>query len=217
MSTFDDLADAPDNSPEDSGFSFKSLLAEALEHKADGEKLKEGRKALKEGSLLSGPERLQMLADVKRIENAREWLPKASVAMFQVQHCTGCENYSPFFTGLFQRQANRHHRDTDRWVSATESENYGLPKEVKTNEVDIPFCAFCLQDWGFPAEQLGVVFDEEAEDELADDEPTEEEAAQAEFEASEDELAYPSLDPDFLDSQILSTPAPTQEPQNAVC
>jgi hypothetical protein len=224
MSIIDDLADAPDDSADTPAFSFKDLLAEALEHKADGEKLKTSRKAIKEGALISGPERLQMLADIKRIENAREWLPKASVAMFQIQHCTGCENYNTLFTGLFQRQGNRHQRDTDRWIAATEAENYGLVKEVKTNEVDIPMCGFCLQDWGFPAEQLGIVFDEEpAEDDAeteveadAGDEPTAEDLATADFEAAEDEVAYPSLDPDFLDSQLPVTTT-TQEFQNAVC
>lgn len=222
MSIIDDLAELPDDTPETAGFSFKDLLREAVAHKADGERLREARKATKTGTLISGPERLQMLADIKRIENAREWTPKAAVAIFQVQHCTSCENYSPFFTGLFQRQGNRHHRDTDRWVAATESENYGLPKEVKTNEVDVPFCAFCLTEWGFPGDQLGIVFDEAAEaeagaadadDDNGDDEATTEDLTQAEFEASEDEAAYPSLDPAFLDSQLF-TP---QEPQNAVC
>lgn len=156
---------ATDDSETDDTFSFKSLLTEALLHKADGEKLKTSRKALKEGKPMLSADYDQMLADIRRIEFAREWLPRASVAMFQVQHCVSCNNYSPFFTGLFQRQSSKLHRTTDRWVAATESENYSLPKEVKTNQVDVPFCAFCVGEFGFPAEDLGVVFEEETEEE----------------------------------------------------
>ena len=198
-----DLGTAQDADKEE--FTFGDLLKEAMAHKADTVKLKDGRKALKDKTPMASAEYEQMLADIKRIEVAREWLPRAAVAMFQVQHCLGCENYAPFFTGLFQRQKNRHLREADRWIAATESENYGLPKEIKTNEVDVPFCSFCVGEFGFPVEQLGVVFDEmtdaeteELEEELdADcegDEATDEDLAEAEFEAAQDELAYNSLD-----------------------
>ena len=189
-----DLGTAQD-ADKDTEFTFGDLLKEAMAHKADTVRLKDGRKALKDKTPMASAEYEQMLADIKRIEVAREWLPRAAVAMFQVQHCLGCENYAPFFTGLFQRQKNRHMRDADRWVAATESENYGLTKEIKTNEVDVPFCSFCVGEFGFPVEQLGVVFDDESTDgEDETPEATDEELAQAEFEASEDELAYNSLD-----------------------
>ena len=189
-----DLGTAQD-ADKDTEFTFGDLLKEAMAHKADTVRLKDGRKALKDKTPMASAEYEQMLADIKRIEVAREWLPRAAVAMFQVQHCLGCENYAPFFTGLFQRQKNRHMRDADRWIAATESENYGLTKEIKTNEVDVPFCSFCIGEFGFPVEQLGVVFeDEPTDDEDETLEATDEELAQAEFEASEDELAYNSLD-----------------------
>ena len=192
MHTAPELQDLPDDTPEsDGGFSFGALLKEAIAHKADGEKLKAGRKALKDKTPMASAEYEQMLGDIKRIETAREWLPRASVALFQVQHCLGCENYAPFFTGLFQRQKNRHMREADRWITATESENYGLVKEIKTTEVDVPFCSFCVGDFGFPAEQLGIVFDtpEDESDTDSDDEATAEDLAEAEFEAEQDELA----------------------------
>lgn len=189
-----DLGTAQD-ADKDTEFTFGDLLKEAMAHKADTVRLKDGRKALKDKTPMASAEYEQMLADIKRIEVAREWLPQAAVAMFQVQHCLGCENYAPFFTGLFQRQKNRHMRDADRWVAATESENYGLTKEIKTNEVDVPFCSFCVGEFGFPVEQLGVIFGDEPTDGEDDTlEATDEELAQAEFEASEDELAYNSLD-----------------------
>ena len=180
----------PSDEPEVEEFSFKSLLHEAMTHKADGERLKAGRKALKDGTPMASADMAELLADVKRIETRREWLPRAAVAMFQVQHCVSCENYSPFFTGLFQRQANRTMRNADRWVTATESENGGLSKEVKTTEIDVPFCAFCIGEHGFPAEQLGVEFDADAipaADDM-DDEQTKAEALAAEFEAAQDDL-----------------------------
>lgn len=159
MSIIDDLNALPDT--EDTAeagpgaaFSFKDLLAEAVAHKADGEKLKALRKTTKTGLRLSEEE----AADLRRMENAREWFPRASVAMFQVQHCLSCDNYGAMFTGLFQRQASRHAKGVNRWIAATESENYGLKQEVKTNEVDIPFCCFCLTEHGFPGEQLGIDF-----------------------------------------------------------
>jgi hypothetical protein len=178
-----------DDSEIDDTFSFKSLLKEAVAYKADGERLKESRKALKAGTPMPNADYEQMLADIRRIENAREWTAKASVAMFQVQHCVSCENYSPFFTGLFQRQANRHHRDTDRWIAATEAENQGLPQEIKTNQQDVPFCAFCVGEFGFPVDQLGVVFDEE---------PTEEETAMTENEE------YPQDDAEEFEKDPLA-------------
>ena len=170
MSLLDDLNALPDDSSADApAFSFKDLLAEAVAHKADGDKLKAVRKSLKSGASLSAEE----AADLRRMENAREWLPRASVAMFNIQHCTGCENYAAMFTGLFQRQASRHSQGVSRWVSAAESENYGLKQEVKTTETDIPFCCFCLTEWGFPGDQLGIVFDEDAADEAeAEGEPS---------------------------------------------
>lgn len=192
MSIIDDLNALPDtdDAPEagpGAAFSFKDLLAEAVLHKAEGEKLKAVRKALKNGNILSAEE----AADLRRMENAREWLPRASVAMFQVQHCTSCENYSAMFTGLFQRQVSKHSTGVNRWVAATDSENFGLKQEVKTNEVDIPFCCFCLTDHGFPGAQLGIEFDEEPVAALSDAEDQEslEEAQQLAFEAEQDAMA----------------------------
>ena len=194
-----DLGEAQDAVTDDA-FTFGDLLREAMAHKADTVKLKDGRKAIKDKTPMASAEYEQLLADIKRIEIAREWLPRAAVAMIQVQHCTSCENYSPFFTGLFQRQKNRHMREADRWIAATESENAGLAKEIKTTEVDIPFCSFCVGEFGYPVEQLGVVFDEmtdeedgeleaELDDDCEGDEATAEDLEQAAFEAAEDELA----------------------------
>ena len=205
------LGDAQDAVADDT-LSFGDLLKEALAHKADTVLLKDGRKALKEKKPMASAEYEQLLADIKRIEIAREWLPRAAVAMFQVQHCTSCENYAPFFTGLFQRQKNRHLREADRWIAATEFENAGLKKEIKTTEVDVPFCSFCVEEFGYPIEQLGIVFDtpedevdaeadvddeveiadeadaaEQADDEQS--EPTAEELEIAAWEAEQDELA----------------------------
>lgn len=168
---------APSVSPDDEendaetvgGFDFGSLLKEALQHKADAVTLKINRKALKDKRPMSGEAYTNMLADIKRIELKQEWLPRAAVAMFTVQHCVSCDNYAPLFTGLFQRQRHRNMKEASRWVAATESENFGLPKEVKTTEVNVPFCHFCLEEHGFPAEQLGILFDDEAEEAVADD------------------------------------------------
>jgi hypothetical protein len=116
------------------------------------------------------------------------------------------------FTGIFQRQKHRTLTEADRWVAATDEENRTLKKEVKTTEVDVPLCAFCLDDNGFPGKQLGITFDDEPE--VADDEPdleepsddeepmSAEEQEQLQFEADQDELAA---------SLQLTIPQPTQE------
>jgi hypothetical protein len=201
-----------DGTDEDNGFSFGDLLKEALAHKADTQLLKDGRKALKEKRPMSGDALNDMLQDIRRIELQREWLPRAAVAMFQIQHCTCCENYTAMFTGIFQRQKHRTLKEADRWVAATDEENSTLKKEVKTTEVDVPLCAFCLDDNGFPGKQLGITFDDEPE--VADDEPeveepsddeepmSAEEQEQLQFEADQDEIA---------DSLQLPTTQPTQE------
>ena len=179
-----------------------------MAHKADGDRLKDARKALKDKTPMPSAEYEQMLADIRRIEVAREWLPVADVAMFQIQHCTACDNYAALFTGLFQRQKNRHMRDADRWVTATESQNRGLPKEIKNNKVEISMCSFCIGDFEYPIDQLGLSYEEDMlEDDVdaqveiadeadaaeqADDEqspPTAEELEQATWEAEQDELA----------------------------
>ena len=121
------------------------------------------------------------------MESAREWVARASVAMFQVQHCTCCDNYTPALTGIFQRQASRFNKGAVRWVTATEDDNYGLVKEVKTTESDVPFCAQCLGEWGFPADQLGIVFDNEPAEEP---EQSLEELFEAEFAAMQMELPF---------------------------
>lgn len=182
--------------PVDTGFTFESLLSEAKALRSDTDKLKEARKALKDTRGLPSAEYTQLLADVRRIENVREWLAVADVAMFQIQHCTACDNYAPLFTGLFQRQRHRHMRDSMRWQAATEPENRGLPKEIKTTTSHIPFCHFCIEDFGYPIEQLGIEFDIPANAGLDDtpdtddeDEMSEEEAAQLAFEEAADDAA----------------------------
>ena len=193
--------DLPDTS--DLGFSFDSLLSEAKALKADTDRLKECRKAIKENKPMASGEYTQLLSDIKRIEAAREWLPVADVAMFQIQHCQACDNYAPLFTGLFQQQRHRHLRGSHRWLAATASENRGLPKKIKTTQREVPFCHFCVEDFGYPIEQLGIEFDTpapasngEATEELADDEElSTEEQAQLDFEeaadAASEELQLP--------------------------
>lgn len=178
------------DSESETDFSFGDLVKEAMAHRADTIRLKEGRKIIKSGGNAPGVDMVSLLADVKRLETQREWLPRADVAMFQIQHCTACDNYAPLFTGLFQRQAHRHQRHTDRWVAATPFENKGLKKEVKTTEVDVPMCHFCYAEAGYPIEGLGISFDEDASDDVAEsDLATGEEAEQLAFEALQDELA----------------------------
>lgn len=196
----DAAIDSQDDNSDSFALSFADLVNESLQIQADTKRLKEGRKALKDKRAMPASEYEQLLADLKRIEVAREWQPRAAVAMFQVQHCKCCDNYNPVFTGLFQRQQNRHHRDADRWIAATESENFGLRREVKTTEIDIPFCAMCLAQNKWPADQLGIVFDDEdkapadAVDEVlaaieANSEMTDDEKLQASFEYMADATA----------------------------
>lgn len=197
----------------DDGFiSLDGLFAEVMQNKADTQRLKEGRKALKEGRMPVGVSLDELQADLRKLEAVREWLAVADVAMFQVQHCTSCENYNPVFTGRFQRQQSRHHRKAQRWVTALPSENRGLPKEVKTSETDVPFCHFCLEEAGYPAEQLGILFDEE---------PAGEEEAQLDFEAGQDaiaELLDTTITPETPPETTLESPAmPTPQPEIKYC
>jgi hypothetical protein len=194
-------------------FDFGSLVKEAMALRQDAQTLKDSRKALKEKKPMAGAAYTNMLQDIRRIELQQEWLPMAAVALFRVQHCTCCDNYTAVFEGIFQRQKHRSLRATDRWVSATVAENRGLPKQVKTAEVDVPMCHFCLAEAGYPDDQLGIIFGEDGEeqevedlteeeidtdidtDEVdADDAPSPEEQAQLDFEASQDEIAE-SLQP----------------------
>lgn len=198
MSILDDLANLPDDASDSPmpkpEFSFQDLLKEAVAHKAEGEQLKAVRKAVKSGENLSAEDALSL----RRMENNREWLARASVAMFQVQHCTCCENYNPVLLGLFQRQVSRFTKGISRWIAAEESENYGLVKEVKTNEVDVPFCAQCLDQWDFPAEQLGIVFDgDDSAEDSEEEEASLEDLFAAEFAAMQMDLPFdtPTVEP----------------------
>ena len=159
------------------------LLAESVQAADDLKKLKDARRNAKLGRSPDTPQE-----ELRRIEAMHEWKAVADVAMFQIQHCACCDNYLASFTGIFQRQSHRHNRNTFRWLASTSSHNRGLPKEVKTQEIDVPFCNFCLAENGYPAEQLGIVFDEEPEA-TDDDTLTPEEAAQLEFEAQQDAIA----------------------------
>ena len=174
-------------------FDLDDLLAESLDLRADAAKLKDGRKTLKNKNALSGTELSELQADVARLEAAREWLPRADVVMFTIQTCQTCGNVAGVFTGFFQRQSHRSMRQLDRWVAAPECNSLGLKKEIKNTEVFTPVCPCCIADFGYPVEQLGVEFYEEAVGEAAPAEDSSEligklQVQIAEYEALIDEL-----------------------------
>ena len=165
---------------------LEDLLAESMSAKADRLKLKEGRKTLKDNrASLSGRELMQLNDDIRRIELSREWLPCADVAMFHVQTCQCCGNVSAAFTGFFQRQSHRNLHQLDRWVEHPEMDSSGLPKEIKNIDAEVPLCAFCIVDeFGYPGEQIGVIYGEEEEEEPSDVE----EAQKASEDSAKDRL-----------------------------
>lgn len=169
---------------ESTGFSFDDLLSEARDHAAEGRQLRKNRKALKSGRLTGNTSLQDLLDDTRRLESKREWLPLAATAMFQIQECAACGNLTASFTGIFQKQRHAYVRDTYRWVPANDDSNKNLTKEVKTSNLKTPFCGFCLDEAGYPADQLGVDFGAEEEDG-----PSAEEQEQLDFEAQQDEIA----------------------------
>ena len=139
-----------------------SLLTESVQIKADAKRIIDGRKRIKAGAYgLNAIELGTLEDDIARIELSREWLPKADVAMFSVQTCQCCSAVSAVFTGFFQRQSHRSLRHTDRWIAAPEHASDGLPKEIKNTDSTIVACPFCIGDFGYPVEQLGVDYSEE--------------------------------------------------------
>lgn len=147
-----------------------SLLSESMQQKADAQRLKDGRKLLKSGKNLATADLDDLLKDMKRIELQQEWRPVADVAMFSIQTCECCGNVAAMFLGIFQRQYARGQQKVDRWVAASTAENRGLPKEIHNQDTTTRFCCFCIEQQGYPIDQLDITFEEEetVEDVLAD-------------------------------------------------
>ena len=155
-------------------FSLDALLEESMQTVNDAKRLKEARKAIKEGRNLPSTKSDELMSEIRRIESLREWRAVADVAMFELQTCKCCGNIVPAFQGFFMKQVSRTDKHLVRWLTSTKQANFGLPKEVKTHATDTDMCHFCMPDAGYPLEQLGIVWEDgDEEPEVTEDEPEE--------------------------------------------
>lgn len=130
-------------------FSLDGLLAESLRAVEQEKGAKEARKRLARGNL-EGKEREEIEATVRKWELARVWTARASVIMFEVQHCAcGCSHRH--FSGYFQRQTHNT-SSIERWqkLDSAQVAASPLPKEVKENVTEVLVCHSCCnqQGWG---------------------------------------------------------------------
>lgn len=129
-----------------SDFSLDDLLTESLETIAESAAVKANRKKLKD-TRLTKAEREAIEAKIRGWELAREWTPKASVAMFHLQKCY-CGSVHSIFSGMFQRQSHRVSA-IERWVPANDIADTGLPKEHKAHMTAVAVCIDCADSQGF--------------------------------------------------------------------
>lgn len=129
--------------------SLDALLDESLKQASDSVAVKAGRKRLQD-KRLPNRERLEIEAKIKEWELAREWLPAASVHIFNTQTCTNCGNVNATYAGLFQRQIHRSSKIM-RWVLDVNGSgnNDGLPKEHKDALTEVPVCIECCATQGY--------------------------------------------------------------------
>ena len=184
-------------------WSLDDLVNESMQAAEDTRRLKDSRKALKENRNLPGTTLEELIADVKRIELAREWSPAAHVAMFSVQTCAYCGNVQAAFSGIFMKQVHRSSRSLFRWVAAKTSEVINLPREVKYTEVELGMCHFCMAEQGFDASALGIEYDDNTTEAVATDDGEPEFGVEHEPTA---EVAEPSDDSQF---PLFPTPPTT--------
>jgi hypothetical protein len=73
------------------------------------------------------------------------WKPQTAVAMFSVQVCLRCGARHTHFEGFFQQQRHASHRDTEKWVPATDSTMLqNLPKHKKITLHEADACIDCI-------------------------------------------------------------------------
>lgn len=127
-------------------FSLDDLLTESLETIKESAAVKANRKKLKD-TRLSKAERTAIEDKIRQWELAREWTPKASVAMFLQQTCK-CGSIHSTFSGMFQRQTHRVSA-IERWVPVTDIADSGLPREHKAHTQHVLLCADCAESEGY--------------------------------------------------------------------
>lgn len=78
------------------------------------------------------------------------WKPEAAVAMFSIQLCLVCGSRHTHFEGFFQQQRHQSHRDTERWVPATDHTMLlNLPKHKKVTIHEADSCMACVESLGY--------------------------------------------------------------------
>lgn len=89
----------------------------------------------------------------RRRENAELrdlWKPQAAVAMFSVQICLSCGNRQTHFEGFYQQQRHASHRQTEKWVLATDSTMLkDLPRHRKVTIHEADSCLQCADALGY--------------------------------------------------------------------
>lgn len=124
-----------------------ALLLRTNKRMDDDKTLKENRKALTD-TRVTGKAREEVEQAVRQIELTRDWRARATVAMYQTQICAHCESVNSLFSGLFQREVNKHNHAT-RWVQVAQIRPE-LPKETKEAKNVTPMCFDCAtEDFGF--------------------------------------------------------------------
>ena len=146
----EDDEDKDENDSEDDGdFSLlDEILSKAAVASAEERKLKSLRKRLAKVSRSSHEsaesERVQLLADIRRLEEGRIWLTVGSAALFHHQKCLACGSDHFYFMGWYTEQKHAHDHHARRLVAGKAVEQLPERKEVH-EQPPVELCYNCVE------------------------------------------------------------------------
>lgn len=144
----------PDTSLDLDSLLADSLLAKQMKKSSHPpkEKAKPKQKELAGSNAhwMNAKERDEFARQVDNAALRALWKPQAAVAMFSVQICLSCGTRNTHFEGFYQQQRHASHRDTEKWVLATDSTMLAnLPKHRKVTIHEADSCLSCADTLGY--------------------------------------------------------------------
>lgn len=130
--------------------SLDDLLSESLAIRDEAQATKAMREKLKRGGMPAA-ERAEIEAKVREWEARKEWLPVATVAVFEHMSCD-CGYFSETFSHVMHKQTHRQKSNLTRYVQAT-TVLPDLPQLVAKQHHEVSICAECATEKGWNLEQ----------------------------------------------------------------
>jgi hypothetical protein len=146
-----DESDEPDVSDLDEETDFgdlDELLAEATKQTTEERRLKDARRRLsrvvKSGHEASQGEQLELLAEIRRLEEGRVWLTTEAVALFRRQFCVSCGNSHTYAMGWMTGQKHASDPNARRLLAGKPVEK--LPERSEIHDEGMTeFCIDCVE------------------------------------------------------------------------